>query len=155
MKAALTSTVPRSTTPTPGFSRWLWWPVLAVCLAANTYIALSGGVAGWWATESNSKSSSLPGPVQEVLSVRPATSEADVHVLLWFLAGLAAVFAVRTWRSRGVLIAALVAYSGLLEVAQTLTPSRTAQWTDFASNVVGIMSAALVVLLTDLFRNRA
>lgn len=128
--------------------------MLAACLVANTYIALSGGVAAWWATETSSKSSSLPGPVQDVLSVRPATSEADVHVLLWFLAGLAAMFAVRTWRSRWLILGALLAYSGLLEVAQALTPSRTAQWTDFASNVVGIMAAALVVLVTDLARSR-
>ena len=111
-------------------------------LVVNTYVALSGGVSLWWTRETTSETSSLPGPVQEVLSARPQTSEADVHVLLWFLAGIAAMLAVRTWRSRAILLATLVAYSGLLEAAQALTLNRTAQWTDFAANSFGLLAAA-------------
>lgn len=134
--------------------RLIWWPLLAACLATNTYVALSGSVSVWWATETTPKTSSLPSAIQQVLSARPQTSEADVHVVLWFLAGIAAMFAVRTWRSRAILLGGLVAYSGLLEIAQSLTPIRTAQWTDFAGNAVGILVAAAVVGLAGMLRAR-
>jgi VanZ family protein len=132
-------------------TRWAWWWLLAAILAINTFVALSGGVSLWWQQETTSETSSLPGPVQQVLSARPDTSEADVHLLLWFLAGIVAMLAVRTWRSRAIVLAALLAYSALLEAAQSLTANRTAQWSDLAANSLGLMAAAAAAGLVGLF----
>ncbi len=117
-------------------------------------MALSGAVAAWWESETNATTSSLPGPVKAVLNARPDTSEADVHLVLWFLAGIAAMLAVHVWRPRLIMLGALVANSAVLEVAQTLTPDRAAQWTDLAGNVLGIMAAALVVHIGELLLRR-
>lgn len=128
--------------------------MLVVCLTVNTYVALSAGVSLWWTRETTPKSSSLPGPIQEVLSARSQTSEADVHFVLWFLAGIGALFAVRTWPSRVILLVGLIEYSGLLEIAQSFTSIRMAQWTDFAGNASGVLVAAAVVGVVGMLRAR-
>ena len=125
-------------------TRWVWLPLLAACLVANAYIALSTSVAVWWAKETTSRTSTLPAPVKDALSVRPQTSEADVHVVLWFAAGVAAMFAVRSKRFRVILLCLLVVYSGVLELAQTFIANRTAQWSDFVGNAFGLLAAVIV-----------
>jgi len=126
--------------------------LLALILALITYVSLSDRVGLWWGRESNSKTSSLPRSVQDVLAVRPHLHDADVHLVLWLCAGVVAVLATTAWRYRAVLLVALVAYGGLLELAQFLTKTRTAQWGDFLGDAIGIVagaaptSAVLVVL---------
>ena len=116
--------------------------LLTLILALITYVSLSDRVGLWWGRESNSKTSSLPQSVQDVLAVRPHLHDADVHLVLWLCAGVAAVLATTAWRYRAVLLAALVAYGGLLELAQFLTKTRTAQWGDFLGDAIGIVAGA-------------
>lgn len=152
MRATPTPIVPADDVDGPRHTRWVWWTLLVVGLVTNAYVALSSNVAIWWAKESTSKTSTLPVPVQDVLNARPQTSEADVHVVLWFVAGIAAMFAVRSLRSRAILLGLLVACSGILELAQNLTANRTAQWSDFAGNAFGVVVALLVVVVVSRLR---
>ena len=67
-------------------------------------------------------------------------------MVLWFVAALALVWAMRSFRWRRVAIAAaaLWAYTGLLEVGQRWVPTRTSQWIDLAGNGLGIVAGLAV-----------
>ena len=76
--------------------------------------------------------------------------EADVHVVMWFLVASLGAWAVRTLRQRaGVLAAAWVA-GALVEVAQAVFTTRSAEWTDLAGNTVGVLAASALVAICAL-----
>ena len=119
--------------------------MLAVVLVVNTFLALSESVVDWWSRESDPTSSNLPQVVQEILEARPAnTSDADLHLVMWFVAGVVACTVTRNWRSRMWLLLALFAYSAVLEAAQGLFTNRQAEWIDLAGNGLGLALAAAV-----------
>ena len=126
--------------------RWLPFVVLVVVAAAITVISLSSSVTQWWDVQSTPATSSLPTAVDPVLRARPDSANADVHLVLWFVAALALVWAMRPdgWRRLAVGAGVLWAYSGLLEVAQRSVPERTSQWIDLVGNGIGIAAGVAV-----------
>jgi VanZ family protein len=81
-----------------------------------------------------------------VLEARANSSNADVHLVLWSVAALAMVWAIRPHSSRRLMAPALALwlYTGLLEVAQRWVPTRTSQWIDVAGNGLGIVAGLAV-----------
>ena len=122
------------------------WAPFVVVLVANTTVSLSSSVTEWWAVQSTPGRSSLPTAADRVLRARSNASNADVHLVLWFVAALALVLAMRAdnWRRLAAAAAALWAYTGLLEFAQLWVPTRTSQWVDLAGNAVGIVAGLAV-----------
>ncbi len=126
--------------------RWLPIVVLVAVVGAITVISLSSSVTQWWDVQSTPATSSLPTAADPVLRARPDAANADVHLVLWFVAALALVWAMRPdgWRRLAVAAGVLWAYSGLLEVAQRSVPERTSQWIDLAGNGIGIAAGVAV-----------
>jgi len=75
-----------------------------------------------------------------------SSSNADVHIVLWFVAALALVWAMRShgWARLATAAVALWAYTGLLEVGQHWVPMRTPQWIDVVGNGLGIVAGVAV-----------
>jgi hypothetical protein len=122
--------------------------LLGVVLAVNTVLALSERVAGWWSRENDPTSTSLPGFVHQILAVRPvSSSDADVHMVMWLVAGLVACAVVRPWRARSWLLLAVFAYSAFLEACQGLFTNRQAEWIDLLGNALGLALAASITYL--------
>ena len=130
----------------------LWLPFV-VAVVVITAVSLSSSVTQWWDVQSSPGTSSLPAAADGVLQARSNSSNADVHTVLWFVAALALVWAMRPvrWRSLTAAAVALWAYTGLLEVAQRWVPTRTSQWIDLVGNGLGIV-AGLAVGCTALVR---
>ena len=127
----------------------MWRVLLFPVIVTNTVLEMSPAVGEWWG-RSSSEDSVLPKVVQEVISSRPDTSEGDLHLVMWFVAGALLVLAVRTWRLRVVALLGLWLYSGVIELLQTwLTTSRSGQWSDFAANALGIGSAATGMAIAE------
>ena len=126
--------------------RWLPIVVLVAVVGAITVISLSSSVTQWWDVQSTPATSSLPTAVDPVLRARSDAANADVHLVLWFVAALALVWAMQPcgWRRLAVAAGVLWAYSGLLEVAQRSVPERTSQWIDLAGNGIGIAAGVAV-----------
>jgi VanZ family protein len=126
--------------------RRLPFVVLAAVVVAITVISLSSSVTQWWDVQSSPASSRLPTAADPVLRARPDSANADVHVVLWFVASLALVWAMRPYGRNRLAVAAgvLWAYSGLLEVAQRWAPERTSQWIDLVGNGIGIAAGVAV-----------
>ena len=59
------------------------------------------------------------------------------------LAG-AACFSLRSARGRPMALLALLAYGGLIEIAQTFVPGRNGEWSDLLADAVGIAIGALL-----------
>ena len=91
---------------------------------------------------------SLPVIVREVAQVRP-DSDADTAALMWFAAAVLLMMVVRSWPLRALGLVALLAYTGLLELLQRLTPNRSAEWIDMLGNAIGIAAAAVAVALYE------
>jgi VanZ family protein len=126
--------------------RWLPFVVLVAVVVAITVISLSSSVTQWWDVQSTPATSSLPTAADPVLRARSDSANADVHVVLWFVAGLALVCAMRPdgWRRLAVAAGVLWAYSALLEIAQRWVPERTSQWIDVVGNGIGIAAGLAV-----------
>jgi VanZ family protein len=122
------------------------WLPFAVAVVAITFVSLSSSVMRWWDVQSSPETSILPGAANPVLQSRSGTGDADVHVLMWFVATLALVWAMRRHPWRRLLAAALVLWlcTGVLEIAQRWVSARTSQWIDFLGNGVGIVAGLLV-----------
>jgi VanZ family protein len=56
--------------------------------------------------------------------------------------------------ARRVAMATLLAYGGLIELAQSFTPSRSAEWGDVAADAVGIALGSLLAGGAELIRGR-
>lgn len=131
---------------------WLIWVrdlgPLFVAVAFNTMVTLSSDVMRWWSHESDPDTTPLPDAADRVLRACAATSDADVHVVLWFVGALTLAWAVRKSPARTVVFAgsALWIYTALLEFCQRWVPGRTSQWTDLAANAIGITLGLLVGL---------
>ena len=142
--------------------RWVPVVVLVAVVVAITAISLSSSVTQWWDVQSTPATSSLPTAADPVLRARPDSANAYVHVVLWFVAGVALVWAMRPygWRRLAVAAGSLWAYSGLLEIAQRWVPERTSQWIDLVGNAIGIAGGlaagyAVVGISTRLRRRHA
>ena len=119
------------------------WLPFAVVVVFNTAVSLSTSVTQWWAVESTPATTRLPAAADGVLEARSNSSNADVHTVLWFLAAVALVWAMRSHSRRSLAAAAaaaaaLLAYTVVLEIAQRLVPTRTSQWLDVVGNGLGI-----------------
>ena len=81
-----------------------------------------------------------------MLQARSNSSNADVHAVLWFVAALALVWAMRFdgWRRLRAASVALWVYTGLLEIGQRWVPTRTSQWIDLIGNALGIIAGLAV-----------
>jgi hypothetical protein len=112
-----------------------------VALVAVTVVTLSSSVAQWWTVQSTPATSDLPAAADGVLRARSTTSNADVHTVLWSVAAVALVWAMRSsgWRRLAAAAGALWAYTCVLEVGQRWVPTRTSQWIDVAGNAAGIV----------------
>ena len=119
---------------------WLWRALLVAVVATNTVFELSSAFGEWFG--SSTHTDSLPVVVRQIVEARP-DSDADLHGLMWFAAALLVMVVVRSWRARIAGLGALLAYTGALELLQTLTPSRAAEWVDMLGNAIGIAAAAL------------
>ena len=124
----------------------LRWLPFAVVVEVITAVSLSSWVTQWWAAQSSPVSSGLPGAADSVLRARTSSSNADVHTVLWFVAALALVWAMRSY-GLARLVAASVAlwvYTVAVEVTQRWVPTRTAQWIDVVGNGLGIFAGVAV-----------
>ena len=133
--------------PTPAMRRSTQrWAPFVVVLVAVTVVSLSSSVTQWWAVQSTPATSSLPAAADGVLQARSNPSNADVHAVLWFVAALALVWAMRPygWLRLMAAAVALWAYTGLLEVGQRWVPTRTSQWIDVVGNGLGIVAGLAV-----------
>ncbi len=122
------------------------WIPFVVVIVVNTAVSLSSAVTRWWAVESTPATSSLPAAADGVLEARANSSNADVHLVLWSVAALALVWAIRPHSRHRLMAPALVLwlYTGLLEVAQRWVPTRTSQWIDVVGNGLGIVAGLAV-----------
>jgi len=132
------------------------WVPFVVVVVAITVVSLSSSVAQWWAIQGTPGTSRLPAAVDPVLQARPNSSDADVHLVLWFVATLALVWAMRPhgWLRLTTATVAPLAYTGLLEVGNQRVPTRSPQWIDVVGNGLGIVAglavgAVVVALLPD------
>lgn len=83
-------------------------------------------------------------PSPASLPVQTGWDKAD-HVLAFAVLGTIGLWA---WpRVRARVIAGLLAYGGLIEVLQSLTPSREADWHDFVADAIGVGLAFVIVRL--------
>ena len=139
--------MPTPAMPTPATRRLMVrWVPFVVVVVVNTVVSLSSPVTQWWAVQSTPATSSLPAVADGVLQARANSTNADVHMVLWFVAALALVWAMRSlrWRRLAIAAAALWAYTGLLEVGQRWVPTRTSQWIDVVGNGLGIIAGLAV-----------
>ena len=94
-----------------------------------------------------------------VLSLLPPSSDLPTtgwdksnHMLGFGTLGL---LGVRGWPGRAVaVLAALLAYGGLIEVLQSLTPYRSAEWADLFADGVGLGVGLLVARASLVFQER-
>ena len=62
---------------------------------------------------------------------------------------------VRSWPNRTVVVlAALLAYGGLIEVLQSLTPYRSAEWADLLADGVGLAVGLLIARVSEFLLRR-
>lgn len=105
--------------------RVLWRALLALLLAVITWLALS------------------PAPPD---SASTGWDKAN-HTLAFAALAFVSVWAVwqrpRQWL---LLVAALLAYGGFIEIAQSFVPSRSAEWNDVLADGVGIVLGLLAAL---------
>lgn len=133
----------------PPAGRRTWLRIMMLLLGANIFLLLSPRVALWWDKETQPDNPSPPAVLRWFFRVRPNTGEADVHVVLWFVAAFAAALTVRSWRSRRLVLLAVWLFSAAIEVVQSFTPHRTAQWGDLLGNAIGVcLAGGAVWLLT-------
>jgi VanZ family protein len=133
------------TTPATRHTLVRWLPFV-VAVVAVTAVSWSSSVMQWWDVQSSPATSSLPSAANSVLESRANSSNADVHVALWFVATLALVWAMRhrPWRALVVAAIALWAYTGVVEVGQRWVSDRTSQWIDVVGNGLGIVTGLAV-----------
>lgn len=125
-----------------------WVVTTAVVLALNTWATLSDRVVGWLSGgDGDAGETWVPALVLWLLDARPAVGDADLHVAVWFVAGVAATLAVRRMALLVWVIAAIWAWSVVLEALQPLVSEmRTAQLIDVLGNTVGVVLGVSVVL---------
>jgi VanZ family protein len=116
------------------------WGPFALVVVVNTMITLSTRVMRWWRHESSPSTTPLPSAAGPMLRAREGASDADVHVLLWFVAAFALAWALRRTSARTIVCAglALWAYTGVLEFCQRWVPARTSSWADLVGNGIGV-----------------
>lgn len=131
------------------------WGPLVVVTVVNTVMSLSSEV-GRWASEADPATTRLPSLADPILSSRPDVADADIHVILWCLTGVALAWALRcaTWRRLAAGACAVFSYSAVVELAQHLTTSRSAQWIDVAGNAVGVIVGAVAMRGAIIVRHR-
>ena len=96
-----------------------------------------------------SVSSMLAIPEKQIFQWQDKLSHLVVYMLLFWLLLLAYG---KQWSltSLGIL---LIFFSGLIEVAQSFTGYRQAEWLDLLANIVGILVAALFYKALKLYKN--
>jgi hypothetical protein len=142
--------------PTPATRRLMVrWVPFVVVLVAVTVVSLSSSVTQWWAVQSTPGTSSLPTAADGVLRARSNSANADVHTVLWFVAAVALVWAMRSHGRRRLMTAAVALwlYSGVLEAGQRWVPTRSSEWIDVVGNGLGI-AAGLAVGCSALVASR-
>ena len=109
----------------------VWQAVVAFCLRSNESVTSTVmGVRQW--------------------------GDADLHVMVWGVVSAFVFFAFPTPRKRLCATVILLAWSGVVELAQPwITQSRSRQWIDFAGNIVGILGVFLVLTLVEKLRGRS
>lgn len=119
--------------------------VTVAVVALNVAVSMSAGVARWWGAFAKAdRHGDLPEPVQHYLVWRRALREADTHVAMWLVAGMAVVIAAPRRSARLAGLAGLFVLSGAIEVAQWAFTTRSAQWGDLIGGAIGLALAALV-----------
>ena len=66
------------------------------------------------------------------------------HACAFAALAAAACFSLRSARARPAALLALLAYGGLIEIAQTFVPGRNGEWADLLADAVGIAIGALL-----------
>lgn len=105
--------------------RVLWRALLALLLAAITWLALS------------------PAPPESANTGWDKANHALAFAALAFVSVWALWQRPRQWL---LLVAALLAYGGFIEIAQSFVPSRSADWNDVLADGVGIALGLLAAL---------
>ncbi len=116
--------------------------VAGAALVVNVIASMSPAVARWWGGLGNT--TGLPAPVDAFLEWRSGLSEADTHVVMWFVAGLAVVLTARHRGRRVQLAALLLAATAVIEFAQAAFTTRSAQWGDFVGGAIGLALALAI-----------
>jgi VanZ family protein len=90
-------------------------------------------------------------PSPESLPVQTGWDKSD-HALAFLVLGLLGLAA---WPAApGRLLSALLGYGALIELLQGMTSYRSAQWSDLAADVVGLVAAACLWLILRAVRER-
>ena len=120
------------------------WCLFGAVVAINTLLSITTWAADWSSDNADPETSRLPKVLKPVLEARSGASDADVHLLLWFVAASVLWWALRSV-AKGTRVASFVALwadTAGLELAQRWVPERTPQWTDLIANGLGIAAGA-------------
>ncbi len=70
-----------------------------------------------------------------------------VHFVAYFIVSVSAAFIVNSNIELTIYLVCIVIISGLIEVAQFYIPGRYASFTDFIVNILGVISAGIIIML--------
>lgn len=126
---------------------------LLIGVGASSLYALalfSQSVATWWGDLASADHFSSGSSLARLLTWRAGLQEADVHFLMWFVAGLVVIASCATRRAALLACSGLVALGVVIEVLQPLLSSRDRQWSDAIGGTLGVLAVVAVraVVLT-------
>jgi hypothetical protein len=123
----------------------------------NTWASWSSVVVGWFSRgDDDTGETWVPRFVLWMLQNRPDVGDADIHLIMWFVAGVVITGAVYGRRRWGWWVVAVWGWSLLLEVLQPVVSTvRGREWIDAVGNTMGIALGAALVLWWRTRRNAA
>jgi len=133
-----------------GRRRVRWVLVAAVVLIVNVVVSMSAGVAAWWHRTTNPYRYDASSTLARVLRARVRFADADVHAVMWFVAGVVVFALCATLRHRLVAVTVLFVSSIIVEIAQMNSPTRTPQVGDVVGSALGLAAALGAVSLLAL-----
>jgi lysylphosphatidylglycerol synthetase-like protein (DUF2156 family) len=123
------------------------WRVTAVAvIAANTYLTLSDAVVRWLQRKDSEPSDAwLPQWMIDLIQARPDLGDAEVHAVMWGIASLIVVLALRQRPRIYIAAAAVWIWSVIVEILQPVVTSlRGFQWGDVLGNTLGVALGLMI-----------
>lgn len=135
------------------------WLVLCIAVVVfNTWASWSSAVVVWFGggDDDDAGSTWVPRFVLWVLNNRPDVGDADIHLIMWLVAGVATTRALYRSPRWGWGVVGLWGWSLVLEVLQpVVNPVRSREWVDVVGNTVGIALGVGVALWWCSYRDGA
>jgi lysylphosphatidylglycerol synthetase-like protein (DUF2156 family) len=117
------------------------WRITAVAvIAANTWLTLSDAVVRWLQRRDSEPSDAwLPQWVIDLIQARPDLGDAEVHAVMWGVASLLVVLALRHRPRIYFAVLGVWVWSVIVELLQPVVTSlRGFQWGDVLGNTIGV-----------------